>query len=383
MQRRSITKNLDNVFFIRYNGFTESVKEGKMMKKKYSEKQYIQMTEQRLRSILNMIPIIKSVNLSELVDNNYGDLNCMVHFHKNQKPVVLQIEVKSRGERRFAEQFAENVKQYKNAGHFIFAAPYISEGTAAFLKSKQLSYMDLSGNCCLAMESFFVFIEGKPNQFKFYQNDKNYFSRKASVASTILRTLLNAYQKNWKVQSLSDETGASLGTVSNVRKFLIEHGWAEAVKDGFRICQIQELVTAWAKEYNKEKNHTFSYYSLDSIPNLEQQIQQWNDKNNKQAALGLFAAAVRYAPMVRYNKLYIYVESEDVEQFVHDMGLKEVSSGDNVRLIVPHDNTPLLYTRKINNNIITSPVQTVLDLLSGIGRGEEAASAVLEKEFLE
>ena len=87
--------------------------------------------------------------------------------------------------------------------------------------------------------------------------------------------------------------------------------------------------------------------------------------------------------MVRYNKLHIYVESEDVEQFVHDMGLKEVSSGDNVRLIVPHDNTPLLYTRKINNNIITSPVQTVLDLLSGIGRGEEAASAVLEKEFLE
>ena len=131
-----------------------------MMKNKYSEKQYIQMTEQRLRSILNMIPIIKSVNLSELVDNNYGDLNYIVHFHKNQKPVVLQIEVKSRGERRFAEQFAENVKQYKNAGHFIFAAPYISEGTAAFLKSKQLSYMDLSGNCCLAMESFFVFIEG-------------------------------------------------------------------------------------------------------------------------------------------------------------------------------------------------------------------------------
>lgn len=341
------------------------------------------MTEQRLRSILKMIPIIKSVSFSEFVDNNHGDLNCVVHFRKTQKPLEFQIEVKSRGERRFAEQFAHNVHQYKSAGHFIFAAPYISEETAAFLKSKQLSYMDLSGNCCLAVAPFFVLIEGKPNQFKFYQNDKNYFSRNASVASTILRTILNAYQKNWKVQSLSDETGASLGTVSNVRKFLIAHGWAEVVKDGFRICQIQELVTAWAKEYNKEKNLTFSYYSLDPIPQLEQRIQQWNDKNNKQVALGLFAAAVRYAPVVRYNKLHIYIDSEDIEQFVHDMELKEVSSGDNVRLIVPHDKTPLLYTRIINNNIITSPVQTILDLLSGIGRGEEAGSAVLEKEFLE
>ena len=352
-----------------------------MMKNNYSAKQYIQMAEQCLYSILKMIPIIKSVERAEFVEKNYGNLSCIVHLHKLHKPLLLQIEVKSRGERRFAEQFAENVQRYKNAGHYIFAAPYISEGTAAFLKSRQLSYIDFSGNCCLTISPFFVFIEGRPNQFKFYQNDKNYFSRNASVASSILRTLLNAYQKTWKVQSLSDEAGASLGTVSNVRKFLIEHGWAEVVKEGFHICQIQELVASWAKEYNKEKNQTFLFYSLDSIPQLEQRIQQWNDKNNKQAALGLFAAAVRYAPMVRYNKLHVYVNSEDVKQFVHDLELKEVTSGENVRLIVPHDHTPLLYTRKINNSIITSPVQTILDLLSGIGRGEEAASAILEREF--
>lgn len=354
-----------------------------MMKNNYSEKQYIQMAEQRLYNILKMIPIIKSVSRAEYVENKYCDLNCIIHFHKTKKPVVLQIEVKSRGERRFAEQFAENVQRYKNAGHYIFSAPYISEGTAAFLKSKQLSYMDLSGNCCLAISPFFILIEGKPNLFKFYQNDKKYFSRNASVASSILRTLLNAYQKNWKVQSLSVEAHASLGAVSNVKKFLIEHGWAEVVKDGFRICQIQELVTSWAKEYNKEKNHTYFYYSLDSIPQLERRIQQWNDKNSKQAALGLFAAAVRYAPTVRYNKLHVYVNSEDVEKFVHDLELKEVSSGENVRLIVPHDNTPLLYTRTINNDIVTSPVQTILDLLSGIGRGEEAATAILERDFSE
>ena len=68
--------------------------------------------------------------------------------------------------------------------------------------------------------------------------------------------------------------------------------------------------------------------------------------------MGFFAAAVRYAPVVRYNKLHVYVNSEDVEKFVNDLELKEVSSGENVRLIVPHDNTPLLYARKINNNLI-------------------------------
>ena len=94
----------------------------------------------------------------------------------------------------------------------------------------------------------------------------------------------------------------------------------------------------------------------------------------------LFRSA-RYAPVVRYNKLCVYIKSQEIEQFVKDLELQQVSSGENVSIIIPHDDTPLLYTRIINGNRVTSPVQTILDLLSGIGRGEEAALAIIEKEF--
>ena len=48
--------------------------------------------------------------------------------------------------------------------------------------------------------------------------------------------------------------------------------------------------------------------------------------------------------------------------------------------IIPHDETPCLFSEIRKNDLVTSPVQTILDLLSGIGRGEEAAEAIINKE---
>lgn len=37
--------------------------------------------------------------------------------------------------------------------------------------------------------------------------------------------------------------------------------------------------------------------------------------------------------------------------------------------------------REVNGDCITSPVQTVIDLLGNAGRGEEAANAIILKEL--
>lgn len=354
------------------------------MKINYSEKQYEQLAEERLVSILQGIPFVSDYKrkLNE-PQHRFGDLRYTVYFKDYYKPVTLVVEVKSRGERRFAEQFVQMVQrvQFENNEHCIFAAPYFSVKTTELLRSKGFDYMDLSGNCRIAIAPFFISIEGKPNKFLSYQYDKNYFSRKAAVSSSVLRTILNTYQINWKMQELSQASGASIGAVSNIKNYLIDHGWANTYRTGFRVCQIEDLLRTWATEYNKEKNRTYDYYSLDSISELERQIQKWNNTHFQCAVLGGFSAAARYAPVVRYNKLSVYIKSQEIERFVQDLELKQVSSGENVSLIIPHDDTPLLYTRIINGNRVTSPVQTILDLLSGIGRGEEAVLAIIEKEF--
>lgn len=63
------------------------------------------------------------------------------------------------------------------------------------------------------------------------------------------------------------------------------------------------------------------------------------------------------------------------------MELKAVSSGGNVLMMLPTDDTELMYTREIDGTGVTSPVQAILDLMTRPGRGEEAAEAIIQKAF--
>lgn len=241
--------------------------------------------------------------------------------------------------------------------------------------------MDLSGNCRISAPPLFILMDGKPNRFAKYEYDRNYFSRKASVSSVLLRTLLRDYRRVWKIQELAEQAGKSLGASANVKSFLVDHGWAEDSKCGFKLCQIEELLRTWAAEYHHKEDRTIRCYSLDSPAEIERAISKWNREHGGSAVLGGFSAAARYAPVVRYNKVCVYVDSQDVDEFMEDMDLEQVTSGENVAIIIPHDETPCLFTNEIDSCVVTSPVQTVLDLLSGVGRGEEAAAAIIEKEY--
>ena len=77
----------------------------------------------------------------------------------------------------------------------------------------------------------------------------------------------------------------------------------------------------------------------------------------------------------------MYVEQQYFDEFVRDLDLQMVNSGGNVIITIPHDETPCLYYRKINESFVASPVQTILDLLGNPGRGEEAAEAIITKEY--
>ena len=48
---------------------------------------------------------------------------------------------------------------------------------------------------------------------------------------------------------LKQAAGVSLGQVSNVRKLLLDHEWAEVGGDGLRLNKPEELARAWQKSY--------------------------------------------------------------------------------------------------------------------------------------
>ncbi len=64
-------------------------------------------------------------------------------------------------------------------------------------------------------------------------------------------------------------------------------------------------------------------------------------------------------------------------KFEKDFDLKAVSFGGNIVVTIPHDETPCMFSQIINISIVTSPTQTVLDLLGVPSRGEEAANVII------
>lgn len=353
-----------------------------LMKQKYSEYQFEQIAKEKFCRAVKEIPYVSDTEVVQSgAKKEFGDFDVLVRFKDQEEPVCFCVEVKSRGEKRFVNSFMEQAALQKDDCCYVFMAPYFSEESAAAMKQNNFSYMDLSGNCFILSKRIYMYVSGLANQYVEKREKKNYFSKASGAASAIMRTMLELPEEQWQVKSLAERTGKAIGTVSNVKSFLKDRAWLAEGDSWFSLCNIKEMLYAWARDYHKKDSRSFSYYSLDSVPELESRIARWSKENGSAALLGGFSAAVRYAPAVRYMKVEVYVEHMLFEKFVQDLELKPVDSGGNVVITIPHDETPCMFGKWMADAPVTSPVQTVLDLLGHAGRGEEAADAVIAKVY--
>lgn len=369
--------------FIEYNNFTKPVKVVKIMKHNYTKKQYEQLAREQFCRSLNEIPFVSDVEIiSTGMQKGFGDFRAIVHFTDEEPPVNFWIKVKSNGEKRYVNEFMIMAAQHGGSKDcYVFMAPYISEESAVAIESQGYSYMDLSGNCYILTRRIILYVRGLANKYIEKREKRNYFSKTSSAASAIMRTMLDEPRREWQVKSLAEQTGKAIGMVSNVKRFLQDRAWIEEGEQGYHLCSIREMLYAWARDYHEKEARAYEYYSLDPLPQLEQRISEWSENHDESALLGGFSAAARYAPTVRYKKAEVYVEQGFLNEFVKDLQLEPVQSGGNIVITVPHDETPCMFGRKIHDDLVTSPVQTVIDLLGKPGRGEEAAETIITKEY--
>lgn len=354
------------------------------MKFNYTGSQYEQLAREEFCRTFDAIPFVSDVEIFSTTgqQSDFGDFYAIVHFENDEEPMHFLIEVKSKGERRYVNQFMHMASQYNNdADYYVFMAPYFSEESAQIMKNEGYSYMDLSGNCYILTKRIILHVSGQANKYLEKREKKNYLSKTSHAASAIMRTMLDDMDKEWQVVSLAKRSGKAMGTVSNVKSFLKDRDWIRDCQNGFKLCNIREMLYAWARDYHQKDARTYEFYSLDGVAEIEQEITKWSSKHDKSAILGGFSAAARYAPTVRYKKVDVYVEQQYFEEFIRDLDLQRVNSGGNVTIIIPHDETPCLYYKVINDSFVTSPVQTILDLFGNAGRGEEAAEAIIVKEY--
>lgn len=345
---------------------------------KVTERDLYQKTFEALKRCLAEVPFVEGPILSSQPDHGdmAPDLLLKVIVPDGEKQII--VEPNTVGQPRIARNAVNQLLRYLRDfpdAYGIFAAPYISPRAGEICIREGIGYLDLAGNCHLSFGLVHIERTGKPNPFSDKRELRSLYSPKAT---RILRVLLLNPKMAWRVQTLAEEADVSLGLVSKVKKLLADREWITMDPEGLRLADPEALLAAWADNYTYRKNEIREFYSLKSIPEIEDEIADLLPRMGLRYALTGFSGADRLAPFTRYNKAMVYVDETD-EDLATVLSLKPVTSGANVTLLTPYDEGVFYGTRDIGGIIIASPVQIYLDLVSYRGRGEEAAKELFEQ----
>jgi hypothetical protein len=339
------------------------------------EKPLLRQAEAAVRACLADIPFTKIEKLptERRTDDSQPDLEFSASFGKLRKRLI--IDAKSSGQPRLAKQATANLRLLRQSGssmYGIFAAPFITPETGEQLAEQDIGYVDFAGNCRLCFDTVYIRREGRTNRFTEKRDLRTIYSPRAE---RVLRVLFDNPKRGWKVQELASAAWVSLGLVSNVKRLLQDREWLAVGKGGFTLAKPRNLLDEWRQNYDLERSRRREFFTLDPIPTIEEKIATSCRKNSLRYSLAAFSAEARYAPAVRYQRVFAYID--DVDALAKLVSLKPVDSGANVTLLEPYDAGVYLDARQVDGMTITAPCQTYLDLAKLPGRGEEAADVLL------
>ena len=360
------------------------------------------LTKKNFIDIISFTNIVKVVNILKVL--NRKALECVeIKFLKlpniqkyevtlrNEKGFVASVEMDDGFEfqiyactvdKAYPSTVMQLLEKNKDKDISILVAPYISDRTAMICEKYGIGYFDYAGNCYFAGHSIYLSERGNKNLEPAKAPAASVFERSSVVSSMILREVFADITRPWKLKHLSEKVNCSIGQVSKVMDYLLTNAWAEKTKAGYLISEPKLLLEEWSSVYGKKEMVQYPCYTLDSLPVLEEKLRLMKRDTGIDYYLSGIAGGVRYAPVVRYNKLHVYIAPEDMKEAITYLELKEVSSGANVVILSLENDTYIKDSRVTGADMVVSPLQIYLDCMQIKGRGEEMAEAVLSKEIL-
>lgn len=331
----------------------------------------------KLAETLRSAPLVNHVSINEHPTQlDQTEVDFLVHVTlRDGSRHQLAVEFKTQGHPRVLRSAADQILRYRHLGtgdmHPVVAAPFITAEGAAVCDALKVGYCDLAGNCRLLFGGLYIERSGRPNPFPRTALTQDLYAPKAE---RILRVLLHAPARNWKVAPLAKEAQVSLGTVSTVRKLLLEREWAKISGAGIALTRPDRLLQDWADVWVRRRCETRRFISLAGVSTTESKLA--NTAHNifphaRFAVTGL-AAAWRHAQWVRYDQVLAYWTG-NADELAREAKLKAAETGANVHLLVPRDEGVFRELQHMAGVPVVSPMQTYLDLKREPGRGAEAA----------
>jgi hypothetical protein len=335
--------------------------------------------ENGINSLINLLEKVPFLSVNEIdqQDIAYGfDYQLGVKV-KDQQYLVL-VQVKNSGQPRIARQSIYELRDELNrrpGAYGVFIAPFLSEDSRQMLDKAGIGYLDLAGNCLISFETIYIQQSGFPNPYSEKRTLRSLYSPKSE---RILRVLLNDPGRVWKLNDLANTAEVSIGLASNVKTVLVDREWVSILPGGLTLTNPRALLNEWAQAYRPARSVAQDYYAPAEMLEIEALLAETCQELRINYALAGFSSASRIAPMVRYQRASGYANG-DLTRIIESQNWKPVSSGGNIRLIIPYDEGVYWGARWVDGIKITSPVQTYLDLQGDPGRGQEAAAALLRE----
>src|SRR5215472_2920046 len=216
-----------------------------------------------------------------------------VKFRLGDAERVVVVEVSSLGQPRQIRAAVTRLAEVRRdlpTAYPIAAAVYIGPQSARILKSNGLGYVDLSGNCYVALENVLIEKEGKRNVRPSTRPLRSLF---APRATRVVRAVLSEPGRSWRLEELARAAVVSLGHAHNVVKRLEELAWAERDDDQrLRLGKPADLLEAWGESYTYRENEIRSYFAPERISRkFMGEVARAADAANRRYAFTLNAGA--------------------------------------------------------------------------------------------
>jgi hypothetical protein len=354
-----------------------------MLKLELNEAELIGEAGDALTDLLREIPAVSIGEVAREPVVNGARPDLLIDITAFGKHQTLIIEVKKNAQPRFARNAILQLRDYaaKIEGNaiLILAAPYLSPEVRALCKEQNIGYFDLQGNARIVLDNIFIehVVPTRPAVDK--RHLKSLFKPKSAQ---ILRVLLRAPWKPWKVIDLAHAADVSLGHVSNIRTALLEREWAIETPEGIILMEPNMLLDAWRDDYKAPSGQRVIFYTIKQSKELEHASFATATHETPHIARAAFSAAAWLAPYARVSTHYFYVDLSGYQLLKDRLDLSSVERGENVVVTLLGDLGPLRDTIEAAPGIIcTSPVQTYLDLCLLGERGREAADHLREAKL--
>jgi hypothetical protein len=263
----------------------------------------------------------------------------MVKFRVADREHVLVVETSSLGHPRQIRAAVTRLVEVRRdlpGAYPVAAAVYIGPQSARILKSHNLGYVDLSGNCYLALENVLIEKEGKRNVSPSTRPLRSLF---APRATRVVRVLLVEPARAWRLEELARAVQVSLGHAHNVVKRLEELAWVERDEtQKIRLAKPADLLESWCESYTYRANEISSYAAPERVTRtFMSEIARVATREGRRYAFTLNAGVSLVAPSLRVPTVHCYLEG-DPSPLATALGLRPTAEADGaVHFLAPYD----------------------------------------------